>query len=145
MNKEIEPINPNLVIDKNIVDMITKFYEQIITSKNHNNIIDSYNQLKESAINNLHNITILCDNELDAKQIAVIAHHLHFRWISGKDYIGHTRFDVKVKNFCYYLSMGTYGSADNIRENDSITLKSAEWFINNYKYVIKAMGIKIKK
>lgn len=78
-----------------------------------------------------------CSTEDLAKQVLYIADKLGYSWCSGKNFKGHSNWDIYKKETCYSIREGKFAFRSFYENNYNII--PAEEFINFYKEYLKDM------
>jgi len=83
----------------------------------------------------LENIAIFCKTEEEAKDCCKLAKDLGWAWIDGENYDDTCWCHVGKKDIgiYYYFHDGRYYVGGDFPTNDKNIVKSAQWFLDNFK------------
>ena len=129
------------------VNLIIKFYKDLVNRKDNEPIEPIVTKLIKSAQDSLKNIQIVCTSKSEYEEFSKIADALGFRWKTGDKYTELNNYDrhEHIKYIAYDLSDGTYGKVYDISDDTIENIKSVKWFIENYKLIADTINLDINQ
>ena len=95
-------------------------------------ITDDKGNIEKLSMVSLSNIAVYCETKEESIACCDLANKLGFKWADGDKFTDKYQWDYFKNKTCYLFFEGFYGYIDDIQKEGKYTIKSSQWFLENF-------------